>query len=93
MIPELMMPELDGPAVCREVRCQRGHRHVHLVLLTSKNSTQDVVTGLESGADDYLIKPFNPEELKACLHTGRRILQLGDSLLEAREEMRYKRYS
>jgi two-component system, cell cycle response regulator len=69
-----MMPELDGPAVCREVRSQRGQRHVHLVLLTSKNSKQDVVTGLESGADDYLIKPFDPEELKARLHTGRRIL-------------------
>jgi two-component system, cell cycle response regulator len=85
-----MMPELDGPAVCREVRSQRGQRYVHLVLLTSKNSKQDVVIGLESGADDYLIKPFDPEELKARLHSGRRILQLEDNLLEAREEMRYK---
>ena len=85
-----MMPELDGPAVCREVRNQRGQRHVHLVLLTSKNSKQDVVIGLESGADDYLIKPFDAEELKARLHTGLRILQLEDNLLEAREEMLYK---
>lgn len=85
-----MMPELDGPAVCRQVREQRGQRHIHLVLLTSKNSKQDVVQGLESGADDYLTKPFDPEELKARLHTGQRILQLEDSLLEAREEMRYK---
>lgn len=85
-----MMPELDGPAVCREVRRQRSQRHVHLVLLTSKNSKQDIVTGLESGADDYLIKPFDPEELKARLHTGLRILQLEDNLLEAREEMLYK---
>ena len=85
-----IMPELDGPAVCREVRSQRGQRHVHLVLLTSKNSKQDIVIGLESGADDYLIKPFDPEELKARLRTGLRILQLEDNLLEAREEMRYK---
>jgi diguanylate cyclase (GGDEF)-like protein len=85
-----MMPELDGPAVCREVRKQRGQRHVHMVLLTSKNSKQDIVLGLESGADDYLIKPFDPEELKARLHTGQRILQLEDNLLEAREEMLYK---
>ena len=85
-----MMPELDGPAVCREVRSQRGQCHVHLILLTSKNTKQDVVIGLESGADDYLIKPFDPEELKARLHTGVRILQLEDNLLEAREEMRYK---
>lgn len=85
-----MMPEFDGPAVCREVRRQRSQSHVHLVLLTSRNSKQDVVTGLASGADDYLIKPFDPEELKARLHTGIRILQLEDNLLEAREEMRYK---
>lgn len=85
-----MMPELDGPGVCREVRRRRSQSHVHLVLLTSKNSKQDVVTGLASGADDYLIKPFDPEELKARLHTGLRILQLEDNLLEAREEMRYK---
>jgi diguanylate cyclase (GGDEF)-like protein len=85
-----MMPELDGPAVCREVRSQRGKSHVHLILLTSKNTKQDIVIGLESGADDYLIKPFDPEELKARLHTGLRILQLEDNLLEAREEMRYK---
>ena len=85
-----MMPELDGPAVCRAVRQHHPQRHVHLVLLTSKNSKQDIVVGLESGADDYLVKPFDPEELKARLHTGLRILQLEDSLLEAREEMRYK---
>ena len=68
-----MMPQFDGPAVCREVRRRRGERHVHLVLLTSKNSKQDVVFGLESGADDYIIKPFDPDELKARLHTGLRI--------------------
>ena len=85
-----MMPEFDGPAVCREVRRRRGERHVHLVLLTSKNSKQDVVIGLKSGADDYLIKPFDPDELRARLHTGLRILQLEDNLVEAREEMLYK---
>ncbi|HEY2467296.1 MAG TPA: diguanylate cyclase [Terracidiphilus sp.] len=85
-----VMPEFDGPSVCRAVRKARGQRHVHLVLLTSKDSKQDVVRGLESGADDYLIKPFDPEELKARLRSGLRILQLEDKLLEAREEMRYK---
>ncbi len=85
-----VMPELDGPAVCREIRKQRSDRHVHLILITSKDSKQDVVCGLESGADDYLVKPFDPEELKARLRSGLRILQLEDNLLEAREEMRYK---
>lgn len=85
-----MMPELDGPAVCREVRKHRGERHVHIILITSKDSKQDIVCGLESGADDYLVKPFDPEELRARLRSGLRILQLEDNLLEAREQMRYK---
>jgi two-component system, cell cycle response regulator len=85
-----VMPELDGPAVCREVRQKREQVYVHMVLLTSKESKQDVIEGLESGADDYLIKPFDPAELKARLRTGLRILQLEDRLVEAREEMRFK---
>jgi len=85
-----MMPQLDGPGVCREVRKKRSQPYVHITLLTSKNSKQDVVAGLESGADDYLVKPFNPDELKARLRTGLRILQLEDSLVEARENMRYQ---
>lgn len=85
-----MMPKLDGPGVCREVRKLHSEPYVHIVLLTSKNSKQDVVAGLESGADDYLVKPFNPDELKARLRTGMRILKLEDSLVEARENMRYQ---
>jgi len=85
-----MMPQLDGPAVCRAVRRKRSQRHVYVVLLTSKSSKEDIVEGLESGADDYLIKPFDPGELKARLRTGLRILELEDHLLEAREDMRYK---
>jgi diguanylate cyclase (GGDEF)-like protein len=85
-----MMPQLDGPSVCREVRSKRSQPYVHITLLTSRNSKQDVVAGLESGADDYLVKPFHPDELKARLRTGLRILQLEDSLVEARENMRYQ---
>lgn len=85
-----VMPELDGPGVCREVRRRQHGSYVYILLLTSKQSSEDVVRGLEAGADDYLTKPCNPAELKARLHTGRRILQLEDKLVEAREEMRYK---
>src|SRR5882762_8249985 len=68
-----IMPELDGPSVCRQVRTERAQPYVYMVLLTSKESKQDTVTGLESGADDYLVKPWDPEELKARLRTGQRI--------------------
>jgi two-component system cell cycle response regulator len=85
-----VMPELDGPGVCREVRKRNDQSYVYMVLLTSKESKEDVVAGLESGADDYLTKPFDPEELKARLRTGLRILNLEDRLVEAREELRFK---
>jgi two-component system, cell cycle response regulator len=85
-----LMPELDGPGVCREVRKQEGQSYVYMVLLTSKESKEDVVAGLESGADDYLTKPFDPEELKARLRTGLRILNLEDRLVDAREQMRFQ---
>jgi diguanylate cyclase (GGDEF)-like protein len=85
-----IMPELDGPGVCRAVRQELDHPYVYMVLLTSKESKADTIAGLESGADDYLTKPFNPEELKARLRTGLRILDLQDRLVEAREEMRFR---
>ena len=85
-----VMPELDGPGVCRAVRKRKDQSYVYMILLTSKEKKEDVVAGLESGADDYLTKPFDPEELKARLRTGMRILDLEDRLIEAREEMRFQ---
>lgn len=85
-----VMPELDGPGVCREVRKRKEHSYVYMILLTSKEKKEDVVAGLESGADDYLTKPFDPEELKARVRTGMRILDLEDRLIEAREGMRFQ---
>jgi len=85
-----MMPELDGPDVCKGVRNQHERPYVHIVLLTSRSSKQDVVAGLHAGADDYLTKPWDPAELMARLRVGQRILQLEDRLVEARETMRFK---
>ena len=84
------MPELDGPAVCREVRKKKDQGYVYMILLTSKGLKTDIVTGLGSGADDYLTKPFDSGELKARLRTGQRILHLEGRLVEARENMRFK---
>jgi len=59
---DLMLPGKDGIDVCREIRAESG---VPIVMLTAKNDTIDVVVGLESGADDYIVKPFKPKELVA----------------------------
>jgi two-component system, cell cycle response regulator len=85
-----MMPEMDGPEVCQNMRSLSHGPYVYVTLLTSKDSKADLVKGLDAGADDYLTKPCNPEELKARLRAGQRILQLEDNLVAAREEMRFK---
>lgn len=85
-----MMPGLDGPSVIRAVRSQPGLPYVHMILLTSRQSREDTIEGLQAGADDYLTKPCDTQELQARLRTGERILQLEDNLVKAREEMRFK---
>lgn len=76
-----LMPEPNGLSVCREIRRRCKQPYVYIILLTSKKSKEDVVIGLEAGADDYLTKPCDPDELKARLRTGERILQLEDTLI------------
>ena len=85
-----MMPGMNGVDVCRELRRQRPAPYTYVLLLTAKDAKESVVEGLESGADDYLTKPFNPQELKARIRVGIRLLELEDNLVEAREAMRFK---
>ncbi len=85
-----MMPGQNGVDVCRAMRRQRREPYTYIVLLTAKDAKESVVEGLESGADDYLTKPFHPQELKARIRVGMRVLELEDNLVQAREAMRYK---
>jgi two-component system, cell cycle response regulator len=85
-----MMPGLDGPEVCKRVREHLDRPYVYILLLTARSQKDDLLRGLESGADDYLTKPFDAQELRARLHVGRRILDLQNSLIVAREELRYR---
>jgi predicted signal transduction protein with EAL and GGDEF domain len=80
-ILDWVMPLKDGPTVCREVRACTSSPYVYLILLTSRESPGDVVTGLESGADDYLTKPCNTQEMRARVRAGQRILDLQDKLI------------
>ncbi len=76
VVVDWMMPELDGIGLCRRIRAAELDTPVYVILLTSRNSQQDIVVGLEAGADDYLTKPFDPDELRARIHVGQRTLAL-----------------
>src|SRR5919109_304538 len=87
-ILDWMMPGMDGVEVCRKVR-QRGQEpYIYLLLLTTKGRKENIIEGLDAGADDYLTKPFDPHELQVRLRTGMRIVTLQAELIEARETLR-----
>ena len=87
-ILDWMMPGLDGIQICRQVRQRPEAPYVYILLLTARGNQEDVINGLEAGADDYLTKPFHALELKARLRSGRRILELQQQLIAAREAFR-----
>ncbi|HCU37171.1 MAG TPA: hypothetical protein DGT21_17550 [Armatimonadetes bacterium] len=86
-ILDWMMPGMDGPEVCRRVREMSEPRLTYIILLTVKDEVQDVVAGLEAGADDYMIKPFDPLELRTRVGVGSRILSLQQKLVDRAREM------
>lgn len=79
-IIDWMMPGLDGLELCRGLGDRADGELVYVILLTAKGERDDVVTGLEAGADDYMIKPFHAEELRARVRAGFRILELQKGL-------------
>src|SRR5262249_42837090 len=81
-ILDWMMPEMDGLEVCRRIRTATSRTPVYILLLTAKGAKQDIVTGLEAGADDYLAKPFDRNDLRARLRVGQRLVELQSSLAE-----------
>lgn len=78
-ILDWMMPGLDGPEVCRQLRESRSGAN-YLILLTSRESKEDVIVGLQSGANDYITKPFDYGELQARVGVGRSVVQLQTAL-------------
>ncbi|MEI6083685.1 MAG: response regulator transcription factor [Verrucomicrobiota bacterium] len=81
-ILDWMMPELDGVEVCSRIRPARADRFLYIILLTARGQKADIVAGLEAGADDYLVKPFDREELRARLNAGIRIVDLQAQLTD-----------
>ncbi|PID40099.1 MAG: diguanylate cyclase response regulator [Proteobacteria bacterium] len=87
VLTDWQMPELEGPELCRAIRNENPDRYVFIVMLTSKGSKDDIINGLEAGADDYLTKPAHHAELVARIKTGIRILELEKSLKAAVDEI------
>lgn len=81
------LPGMSGIEVCRNIRAGKAERYTYILMLTSKSDAAHVVAGLESGADDFVRKPFDPAELGARLATGCRILQLEAQLVSARDDL------
>ncbi len=75
-----LMPRMDGVEVCRRVRHQPDLESVYLILLSARDHIQDILAGFEAGADDYVIKPCYPEELRARVRVGRRVVELQNAL-------------
>jgi diguanylate cyclase (GGDEF)-like protein len=88
VLTDWMMPGIDGPQLCRLIREKQTVGYVFIILVTARDSKTDIVSGLESGADDYLTKPIHPAEMVARVNTGIRILKLEQSLKQANEEIR-----
>lgn len=80
VILDWMMPGLDGIDVCRKVRGVPTTEPPFVILLTGRDEKADVVAGLEAGANDYIVKPFDPAELRARVHVGRRVIELQAAL-------------
>ena len=76
VITDWVMPDLTGIELCQRIRTSPGHCYTYVIILTSNSEKENVVKGLAAGADDYLTKPFHPEELSARVAVGRRIVDL-----------------
>jgi two-component system, cell cycle response regulator len=85
-----MMPGKTGPEVCSLVRQRGADSYVYILLLTSRTQKEDVVEGMMAGADDYILKPFDQQELNVRLRAGRRIIELQDELLSAQALLRHQ---
>jgi len=87
VITDWMMPEMDGPNLCRRVRKADFPRYVYIILLTAKDAKTELVEGMEAGADDFLVKPFHKDELNVRIRAGERILDLEKKLEDRNRQL------
>ncbi len=89
-ILDWMMPVMEGPEVVKQIRKIETETPPYIIMLTGKSSKKELVAGLDAGADDYLSKPFNREELRTRIEVGRRIVEIQASLVKSRKVMEHQ---
>jgi len=87
IISDWMMPNLDGVQLCQRVREVQGRPYTYVILLTSRSDRESLVEALAAGADDFVAKPFDDQELHARIRSGERILELSHELARQMEQM------
>ncbi len=87
VLTDWVMPGMDGLELCKKLREGQTDRYIYTILLTSKDEKSDLLKAMEAGVDDYLVKPFDDQELRARLLVGKRILSLQQELIAARDAM------
>ncbi len=88
VVLDWMMPGMDGLEICKKLRARKKEPYIYILMLTARTEKQDIIDGLEAGADDYILKPFDTHELDVRLRAGKRIIELQEELVRARETMR-----
>ena len=88
VVSDWMMPEMDGPDLIRRIRGESRPNYVYLILLTARSQKDDLVEGMDAGADDFVSKPFNQEELHVRVRAGERIVKLERALAEQNKTLR-----
>jgi CheY-like chemotaxis protein len=87
LLVDWMMPNVDGVELCSRIRSNADTKHSYIIMLTAKSNKTDLIAGLEAGADDYLVKPVDPEELKTRIHVGERTLEIRHDLRDRVSEL------
>lgn len=86
-ILDWMMPGMDGVEVCRKIRATKFADPAYLIILTVRNKTEDIVKGLKAGANDYIVKPYNAEELQVRVGVGCRVVEMQTTMARQIKEL------
>lgn len=89
VITDWMMPNLSGPELCHKIRAlPQAFSYIYIILLTAKSNPEDILAGLTAGADDYIVKPFDQQELRSRMIAGTRILRANKALRLVNSELK-----